>query len=153
MSLRYVSESRFDTARGLLLDTNAICTSDSGGGGRPPTVKITIRLLVGQELTRAIDRANADWSSRPKGFDPVELKRIRLDVKNLPRFNSPSEAKPGMVVAHFSDSDYHVYLAEVVEVVSQRQYQVKIRYRGSGEVMVVHSALLAIPPAGKVPRS
>jgi hypothetical protein len=67
------------------------------------------------------------------------------------------QAHPGTVVAHirdaatFSDGDSHRYLAEVIGVVSEKQYQVKIRYRVGNEILVVHSAQLTNPPAGTVP--
>jgi hypothetical protein len=150
MSLRFVSDSLFDRDRGLVLETTATCTSDPAGGSKPTEVKISVRLLEGETLKRAISQANADWTGRPQELDPIELRRVRLNVTDLPRFQSPREARPGMVVAYFSDDDNRCYLAEVVEVVSEKHYEVRIRYRGSQEVVVVHSAKLAIPPPDQV---
>lgn len=146
LTWRYVATSRFDRGRGLLLDTSAQATEDSGG--KPTSITIKIRLLEGEELNRAVDQANKDWVGHPAELEPLELARVPLDVKSLPRLKSATDTKPGMAVAHFRDDTLQWYLVDVLEVVSERTQEVKIRYRGSREVLVVPAGQLAIPPAG-----
>src|SRR2546430_6161445 len=62
-TLRYESTSRIDRSRGLMLDSSATCDTESG------PVTIRIKLLEGDELNRAIDRANKDWADRPSELD------------------------------------------------------------------------------------
>jgi hypothetical protein len=150
MVARYESTSQFDRDRGVLLDTKATCTWDPATGSRPIPVTIRVRLLEGEELARAVDQAGKDWAERPAELDPFEFRRIRLAADSLPRLKTPAEARPGMAVAHFRDADLRWYLADVVEVVSERRYEVKVRYRGSDEVLVVNAGELGVPPAAAV---
>src|SRR5262249_36162306 len=130
-----------DRDRGLMVSSTATCDTEEG------PVTIRIRLLEGDELKQAVELANVDWADRPSEIDAFELRRVRVDLDSPRRLTSPAEARSGMAVAHCRDGDYQWYLAQVVEVVDAKRYQVRIRYRGSDEVLVVHPGQLAIPPA------
>lgn len=142
--LSYASTSRFDRDRGLMVDSSAMSDTEEG----PVTVQI--RLLEGEELKQAVDQANIDWADRPSEVDAFELRRVAVKLDSPRRLSTPADARPGMIVAHNRDGN-HWYLAQVVEVVDARRYKVKIRYRGSDEVLEVHPGELAVAPAGKTP--
>jgi hypothetical protein len=150
--MRYEGTSRFDRERGLVLDTEATYTRNDGG--TPEPVRISVRLLEGDDLKRAVASSREDWSRLPRELDPIEYRRVRLDVKDLPRLKSAQGLQPGTAVAHFrgssfKDGDNRWYLAEVVEVIDA--YKLKVRYRGSDEVAEAHPGQLAIAPALKNP--
>lgn len=143
--LKYLSTSRFDHQRGMLLDTEATYT-EVDQGHESPTVKIHVKLLEGESFQSAFRQADRDWTKLPPELNPVEFTRVRLDSSfKYQRFDESRQLKPGQLVAHFNDHDYRWYLAEVVQVASERK--VGIRYRGSKEELEVVPGELARPPA------
>jgi hypothetical protein len=151
---RYQSTSRFDKNRGVVLSTEATLAQEEKGQ-KVASVKISVRVLDGEELARARSQAETDRARMPAELEPLELKRVRLDMKNASRFKSANDLKPGMTVAHFLSAgghggDNHWYHADVLNVLTD--YKVKVRLRGSKEEFEVHPGELALLPVGKASR-
>jgi len=139
---KYQGTSRFDADRGLILATDGTYTDDD----TKHPLKVTVRLLEGADFDKALKQSAADVARRPPEQDPVEERRVRVDLKSPTRFKSGDDLKRGSVVAHLM-GDYQWYLADVVEIVSK--HKVAIRLRGSKEEKDVHPGELAHPPADK----
>jgi hypothetical protein len=151
---QYQSTSRFDKNRGLVLSTEATLTQEENGQ-KSASVKISVCVLDGGELARARSQAETDRARMPAELEPLELKRVRLDLKSASRFKSGNDLKPGMAVAHFLSAgrgygDNHWYHADVLDVLTD--YKVKVRLRGSKEEFDVHPGELALLPADKASR-
>ena len=146
VSAKYESTGRFDRNRGLLLDSAAVFTHQLGAGPFP-AVKITLQLLEGDALMKAFEQAKKDWALLPSGLDPVEYRRIRLEIDKPERYKSVDELKAGMTVAYFAED--HWYQAKVDGIYSE--YKVGIRLDGSKEDLTVHPGQLAAIPADKTP--
>ncbi len=150
MSVRYLCVGRFDRKRGLLTEADATFSWESGPEKGGP-IKMSIRLLDGDDLKAAYDQSVKDFAKLPDILDPFEFRRVRFTPeKDLERVKSAKELKPGLVVAHFHDHEHQWYLAKVVEVFTDTK--VTIRLSGSGEEMEVHPGTLMIPPADKLPK-
>src|SRR5262249_19908606 len=136
-ALWYRSTSRIDRSRGLMVDSSGASETEEG----PVTVRI--HLLEGDELKQAVDQANSDWADRPAEIDPVEFRRVRINIDSPRHFKSSSEVKPSMAVAIFRDDDRKWYLGQVLEVVKPGRNEIRIRYQGSNEEKVVQLGNLA----------
>jgi hypothetical protein len=152
LEMRYQATSRFDHRRGLVYDTEATYSYEEHGKRVP--VRVSVRLLEGDELKRAVEQARGDWAARPDDLEPSARLRVPLDLKDPPRLKSAAEARAGTAVAHFRggddflDGDARWYAAEVIG--PARASRVRVRYRGSGEEVVAPPGQLAVPPAGQV---
>jgi hypothetical protein len=153
VKLVYRSVSRFDRDLGLLRDSDATFRQEQAGA-RTVVGTIRIRSLTGDALRKAYARATQDWQGRPEELEPFEFRRVRVEAFLPPTLKSTRDARPGMAVIHLRgtsqgnyDADGKYYLAEVVAAEPGTFGQVKIRYKGSDEVLSVHPGTLAIPPA------
>jgi hypothetical protein len=115
---------------------------------------IRIRSLTGDALQKASEREAQDWQGRPEELEPFEFRRVRVDAFLPSTLKTSRDARPGMAVIHLRgtsqgnyDADGKYYLAEVLAADPAPHGQVKIRYKGSDEVLSVHPGTLAIPPA------
>jgi hypothetical protein len=155
VKIAYRSVSRFDRGLGLLRDSDTTFRQEQEGAS-PLVGTIRTRWLQGDALRKAYERASEDWQERPEELDPFEFRRVRVEAFLPASLKTTGDARPGMTVIHlrgtgegYNDGDGEYYLAEVLEADSGPQGLVKIRYKGSDEVLSVHPGTLAIPPAAR----
>ena len=148
----YRSSARFDRDRGLLHDFDATFRQEQDGL-QATVASIRVRLLEGEALRAAYVQALAEWEDHPDELEPFELNRVRVDAFLPTSIQTTGNATPGMEVIHLRgsnqsvhDADNKYYLAEILEADSAPYGQVKIRYKGSNEVLAVHPGTLAFPP-------
>lgn len=143
----YKGDSRFDTARGLIVELNATFETELDGKKATP-VRITAKLLDGEELKKAIAKGEEDWKLIPAEHKPVEFLRQPVDLWLPAYLKTATDAKVGQVYAHLG-SEYRYYVAEVIGIVDQ--HNVRLRYRGSKEELTVKVAELVVIPPDKMP--
>jgi hypothetical protein len=144
---KYTSAARFDLKRGLLLESAGQYEYESATSAKP--MRITMKLLDGEEFRQARDRSIDDRRQMPSDLVPQEFKRTRItNMPHLPkRYKNPDDLKPGDTAAHLNDHDYRWYTAVMVEAIDA--YKVKVRYRGSNEEFDIHVGQLAPLPVAK----
>ncbi len=152
VNLTYQTVGRFDRTRGVPLDLHTTFREERAGN-RPIAGTVVVRRLDGNELKQAYEKAMEDWPSRPADLEPIEFLRVRVAVTGQTEFfKTTADVRPGMAVVHLRgsntiiDGDNHYYLADVVAADSQPNGQVRIRYRGSDEILAVPPATIAPAP-------
>ncbi|MDR3633176.1 MAG: hypothetical protein P4L84_05015 [Isosphaeraceae bacterium] len=157
VKIDYRSTGRLDGKLGLLRDSDATFRQEREGES-PIVGTIRVRLLQGDDVRKAYARALSDWQDRPDVLEPFEFARVRVDAYLPASLQSTRNAQPGMEVLHLRgsnqslpDADNKYYAVEILEADSAPYGQVKIRYKGSHEVLSVHPATLAFPPSPEHP--
>ena len=157
VNIVYRSVVRFDRDLGRVRDCHSTFRQEQDGVGTVVGT-VHVRLLEGDALRKAYALALSDWQGRPEVLEPVEFRRIRIDPFLPTHLESARDAVPGLAVFHLRgtsqghyDADNKYYLAEVLELDSSNDGQVKIRYKGSDEVFSVRPQTLAFPPSAEHP--
>jgi hypothetical protein len=152
VDMRFQLVARLDRERGVPLDATGSGRCEFEGR-RTALVSVQVRRLDGAEYEQAQKQAQEDWQEMPSQLDPIEFRRVQVAKRQTRGFQSLSDVKPGMPVVHFrctgggdyDGADSRYYMADVVEVGDTRTMRVKVRYRGSNEVLPVHVGQLYSP--------
>lgn len=138
VSAVYQGNSTFDTREGLLDLLQGTYSLQDGKDSAELTV--TVKRLSGADLETAKQAAMADLRKGPQEVIPVEFNRKPIQL-TLPKSYSSTELPAVNEKVGYYDErmDQHFEMTFVEQVST---HEVKIRYEGSGEILIVKPAAM-----------
>jgi hypothetical protein len=139
----YQGRATFDKQIGALLEHKVI-SKENDSGDKYEVFLRAHRIRSAEGLAAAKAQANQDYAQLPAELAPVRFTRKRIKTVRLPQgYTMDRLPKKGTVAAYYDSKYDETYAVQYVEAVGD--YEVLIRFVGSGETREIHVGNMRYP--------